>query len=189
MRNLEIHLAAAPGRSVIRFFRPRLAGADKTPTIALGHLEMAVMEILWAHGENNVHGVMEKLDRPLAYTTVMTTLDRLFKKGLLQRRKFERAFIYSPRLSRREWEQKRAGDWVAGFLSDAQPSGELLVSCLIEAIGRHDQSLLDQLEKEIRLKRRELLRNSQSAEHESTDQTTTHPARLAAGGGNRGRKP
>jgi len=70
---------------------------------ALGPLEIAVMEILWVQGESNVHDVVEKLGRPLAYTTVMTTLDRLYKKGLLSRHKSERAFLYSTRQTRLEW--------------------------------------------------------------------------------------
>jgi predicted transcriptional regulator len=123
---------------------------------ALGHLESTVLEILWTRGESNVHDVIERLSRPLAYTTVMTTLDRLYKKGLLKRRKFERAFLYCPRLSRHEWQQKRAGDFVTAFLSEPQPSSELLISCLVDAVGRHDQALLDELEKKIRLKRKEL---------------------------------
>jgi predicted transcriptional regulator len=114
------------------------------------------MEILWRRGESNVHDVVAELDRPLAYTTVMTTLDRLYKKELLDRRKHERAFQYVPRLSRAEWEHKRAGDFVAGFLSQPQSSRDLLVSCLVEAVGRHDETLLDDLEKKIRNKRREL---------------------------------
>jgi predicted transcriptional regulator len=88
----------------------------------------------------------------------MTTLDRLYKKGLLDRRKAERAFLYSPRLSRREWEQKRTGDFVAGFLAQPQRSGELLMSCFVEAVGAQDQALLDELEKQIRQKRQELER-------------------------------
>jgi predicted transcriptional regulator len=125
---------------------------------ALGHLELKVLEILWARGESNVRDVAEMLPRPLAYTTVMTTLDRLFKKGLLNRRKAERAFLYSPRFSRREWEQKRAGDFMAGFLTRPQTSSELLISCLVDAVGEHDEALLDELEKKIKLKRRELNR-------------------------------
>jgi predicted transcriptional regulator len=116
------------------------------------------MEILWARGESNVHSVVRGLDRPLAYTTVMTTLDRLFKKGFLDRRKSERAFFYSPRLSRREWEHKRAGDFVAGFLAAPQHGNELLISCLVEAVGQYDEALLDEMEKKIRMKRRELYR-------------------------------
>ena len=127
-------------------------------TQVLGPLELTVMEIMWAHGENNVRDVVDKLSRPLAYTTVMTTLDRLFKKGMLDRRKSERAFIYSPTLTRTQWEHKRTGDFVAGFLSVAEPSRELLVSCLVEAVSRHDEALLDELERKIKQRREELSR-------------------------------
>lgn len=123
---------------------------------ALGHLEMQVMEVLWAHGESNVHDVVSRLGRPLAYTTVMTTLDRLFKKNLLVRRKWERAFLYAPRWTRREWEQKRAGDLVAGFLASRQASGDQLISSLVDAVGQCDTALLDELENKIRSKRTEL---------------------------------
>jgi len=141
---------------MIRFLKRR---ADD---FALGHLETTVMEILWTRGESNVHDVIERLGRPLAYTTVMTTLDRLYKKGLLDRRKSERAFAYSPSLSRQEWQQKLAGDFVAEFLSAPRASGELLISSLVDAVGRHDEALLDELERKIRLKRKELCRNPQN---------------------------
>lgn len=124
--------------------------------VVLGPLELRVMEVLWAHGESNVHEVAERLGRPLAYTTVMTTLDRLFKKDLLVRRKSERAFRYAPRWTRREWERKRAGDFVAGFLASPQASGDLLISSLVDAVGQYDRALLDELERKIRSKRREL---------------------------------
>src|ERR1041385_7952171 len=116
----------------------------------LGPLEITIMETLWDRGESSVREVADCLDRPLAYTTVMTTLDRLFKKGLLDRRKSERAFFYVPRLTRREFEQKRTGEFVAGFFAGPQPSGELLISCLVEAVGRQDEALLDELERKIR---------------------------------------
>ena len=129
---------------------------------ALGHLELRVMEVLWVHGESNVHDVVQRLGRPLAYTTVMTTLDRLFKKNLLVRRKSERAFLYAPRWTRREWEQKRAGDFVAGFLAAPQASGDLLISSLVDAVGKYDTALLDELEKKIRTKRKELGRQGKT---------------------------
>lgn len=122
----------------------------------LGPLEILVMEALWRDGESSVRDVADRLERPLAYTTVMTTLDRLYKKGLLARRKVERAFFYAPRHSRAEWEQKRAGDLVAGFLAAAEPSRDLLISCLVEAVGQRDEALLDELERKIRLRRKEL---------------------------------
>lgn len=132
--------------------------ADPTRQQMLGPLELEVLDILWQRGECNVHDVVECLRRPLAYTTVMTTLDRLYKKHLLLRRKSDRAFLYATRWTRQEWEQKRAGDFVAGFLASPQLSGDLLVSCLVDAVGQYDTALLDELEKKIRSKRKELSR-------------------------------
>jgi predicted transcriptional regulator len=133
----------------MRFFKRSAAPSP------FGHLESCVMDVVWAQGESNVRDVVDKLGRPLAYTTVMTTLDRLYKKGLLERRKSERAFIYSPRLSRQDWEQQRAGELVAGFLSGPEQAGELLISCFLDTVG-HDAALLDELERKIRIKRQEL---------------------------------
>jgi predicted transcriptional regulator len=144
---------------MLQLFKLR-AAADPAPP--LGPLEAEVMEIVWAGGELNVRDVVQKLGRSLAYTTVMTTLDRLYKKGLLARRKCERAFVYSPRLTRQEWEQKRAGEFVAGFFAGPQPSSELLISCLVDAVGQQDSALLDELERKIKLKRRELTRRGKA---------------------------
>ena len=130
--------------------------------LLLGPLEVEVMEVLWNGGERSVRDVVDLLDRKLAYTTVMTTLDRLFKKGLLDRQKSERAFLYSPRVSRQDWERQRAGDLVAGLLAGSSPSRELLLSSLVDAVGQHDISLLEQLEEKIRRKRKELSRRIQA---------------------------
>jgi predicted transcriptional regulator len=118
------------------------------------------MEVLWARGEANVHDVGHSLARPLAYTTVMTTLDRLYKKGLLDRRKSDRAFFYSPRLSRSDWDRQRAGELVAAFLAAPQTSNELLISCLVEAVELQDEGLLDELERKIQHRRQELSRKA-----------------------------
>jgi predicted transcriptional regulator len=122
----------------------------------MGHLELTVMETLWDCGEGTVHDVVRRMDRPLAYNTVMTTLDRLYKKGLLNRNKLDRAYVYVPHLSRLEWQQKRAEDLVSGFLAAPGAAGELLISCLIDAVGVYDSALLDDLEARIRMKRRAL---------------------------------
>ncbi len=145
-------------RFVMSFVKSQIAGDARAA--ALGRLELSVMEIMWSRGEATVRDVVADLARPLAYTTVMTTLDRLYKKNLLDRRKEERAFRYSPRFSRGDWERKRADDLLAGFLGGSQPSRELLISCLVEAVGQYDQALLDELEKKVRAKRRELLSRS-----------------------------
>ena len=120
----------------------------------LGPLEQAVVELLWAHGQSSVQDVAGRLDRPLAYTTVMTTLDRLFKKGVLERQLMERAFHYKTRFSREEMDRRQASAFVDGFLS--RESGGMLFSCLVDAVGQYDAGLLDELEEKIRRKRKEM---------------------------------
>ncbi len=65
-------------------------------------LEVECLKILWKLGEGNVRDVREGLtgSRDLAYTTVMTVLDRLSRKGRVARRKVGRSFVYVPVLSR-----------------------------------------------------------------------------------------
>jgi predicted transcriptional regulator len=128
---------------------------------SLGRLEFDLMQIVWSRGESNVRDVVQQLERPLAYTTVMTTLDRLYKKGLLDRRMPDRAFLYSARFSRQEWERTRAESVLSDFLTGPQASRELLLSSFLDAVGEHDAVLLDELEKKIRRKRRELFRRGQ----------------------------
>jgi len=133
------------------FRRPR-----EIACFALGKLEREVLEETWRLGEISVRDIHRAFDERIAYTTLMTTLDRLYKKGVLDRRKFERAFLYSARHTREEWEQKRAGEFLAGFLAGPPASGEMLISCLVEAVSEKDTSLLDELERRIHLKRQEL---------------------------------
>ena len=132
--------------------------ADRVSAVGmhLGPLELDVMEVMWNYGESNSRDVMERMERKLAYTTVMTTLDRLYKKGLLDREMTDRTFVYSFRLSREEWDRRRAGEMMAGFLAGPEESRHLLLSCLVDAVGTHDAILLDELEKKIQRKREEL---------------------------------
>jgi predicted transcriptional regulator len=119
------------------------------------------MDVLWNFGASNVRDVVGQMQRELAYTTVMTTLDRLYKKGLLGREMTERAFVYAPKLTREEWNRRRAGEMMAGFLSGPEESRHLLLSCLVDAVGSHDLQLLDELENKIQRKREELANSKQ----------------------------
>jgi predicted transcriptional regulator len=135
--------------------------SDRGPAqrLHLGPLEIDVMEMMWKLGPSNVRDVVERLERKLAYTTIMTTLDRLYKKGLLERELTDRAFVYQAKLSREEWDRRRAGEMMAGFLAGPEESRHLLLSCLVDAVGTHDAMLLDELEKKIQRKRVELAEN------------------------------
>ncbi|HKD50791.1 MAG TPA: BlaI/MecI/CopY family transcriptional regulator [Candidatus Acidoferrum sp.] len=149
---------------MMRLLKERILGGGKSGSTALtlGPLELELMQILWSRGESNVRDVVGNLDRSLAYTTVMTTLDRLYKKGFLERHMPDRAFVYSPRFSREEWDRQRAESVVAGWLAGSRPSRELLFSSFLDAVGEHDAKLLDELEKKIRTKRREMRRRERS---------------------------
>ena len=125
-------------------------------TADLGALEREVMALMWRDGEATVGEVHRALGEPKAYTTVMTTLDRLYKKGLLARRKSRRAFLYSPRVTREEFEQGVAEDIFAALLNRATGEAEPLLACLVEAVGERDRELLDELDRLVKLKKQEL---------------------------------
>ncbi|HUB80272.1 MAG TPA: BlaI/MecI/CopY family transcriptional regulator [Bryobacteraceae bacterium] len=65
-------------------------------------LELLCLRALWSLGEGNVNAVRQIVaeSRPLAYTTIMTVLDRLVRKGMLARRKVGRSFCYAPQATR-----------------------------------------------------------------------------------------
>ncbi len=65
-------------------------------------LELECLKVLWALGQGNVKTVREKMTqhRDLAYTTVMTVLDRLAKKNVVGRSKIGRSFVYVPLVDR-----------------------------------------------------------------------------------------
>lgn len=92
------------------------AVGDPSGLPRLGELEARVLEILWdAGGWLNTREVLDVLGvkRPLAYTTVMTILVRLWDKGLLERRKDGRAFAYHAILTREEWTAHRMSELLA----------------------------------------------------------------------------
>ena len=126
----------------------------------LGPLETEVMDILWACGECRGREVRERLNRSAAYTAVMSTLDRLFRKNLVSRRVLGRAYFYSPRVTHQEWEHQVARDIVTKVLARSQRLPERLIACLLEAVGRSDGILREEIEKHCHEKRTELREGS-----------------------------
>src|SRR5689334_15658897 len=121
---------------------------------ALGKLEKTVMEEAWRRGRVSASDIYRAFGERTAYTTWMTTLDRLFKKGLLSRVKEGRAYLYSPRVSREEFERGVAEDLLGDLLG--RSGGEPLLACIVEAVSEHDRALLDELQRLVEEKRREL---------------------------------
>jgi predicted transcriptional regulator len=133
------------------FKRPR-----DVATIALGKLERQVLEETWRRGETSVRDVFIAFAEGVAYTTLMTTLDRLYKKRLLSRRKDGRAFFYSPLVTRAELEQGIREDVIEGLLGRGAEGVEPVLACIVEAVSDRDRELLDELDRLIKEKRREL---------------------------------
>ncbi|WP_152365282.1 BlaI/MecI/CopY family transcriptional regulator [Microlunatus speluncae] len=99
--------------------------------MALGELERKVMERLWdAPDPQSVRDVHQTLsqDRELAYTTVMTVLDRLAKKGVVRRERDGRAYRYAPVQSREEL--------VAELMHTALETGADRTAALVAFVGR-----------------------------------------------------
>jgi BlaI family transcriptional regulator, penicillinase repressor len=121
----------------------------------LGPLEQRTLDALWGRGNATVRELLESGCQDLAYTTLMTTLDRLFKKGLLVRAEEGRAFRYTPRYTRQELHREAATRVLREFL-DASPASSLPLSFLVEILSERDAKLLDDLSKLVERKRREL---------------------------------
>ena len=89
----------------------------------LTRYELELMDVLWRRGEGTVQEVCEDLERPLAYTTVMTTLRLLHgKKKVLERIKRGRAHVYQPTVSREEVSRTVIHDLQDVLFGDRLPS-------------------------------------------------------------------
>ena len=146
-----------------KLLRGRGAAGDPIET-AFGVLERDVLDVVWASPDVAVRDVQARLPRQVAYTTVMTTLDRLFKKGVLSRRRAGRAFLYSAAQTRDQLNASIAGHVLSGLLQSQDTSAMPVLSRFVESVGKQDgaEDLLRRLEQMIRDKRRELRQNPPS---------------------------
>ena len=135
----------------------------RSPSTQLGPLEQELLSALWMRGSATVREMIDAGGINLAYTTVMTTLDRLYKKQLLNRSADGRAFRYSPRYTQEELEKAAVGETVRQLLGSGEAAA-LPLSYLVEAVSEHDAGLLDDLQRLLDEKRRELRSETQNRE-------------------------
>jgi len=121
----------------------------------LGPLEQQVLEKLWKLGSATVRELLAGGEIRQAYTTVMTTLDRLYKKGLLDRVAEGKAFRYTPHHTPEELQRATTLDSIRQLLESSVPSS-LPLSHMVEALSIHDAQLLDELQLLVERKCREL---------------------------------
>jgi len=134
---------------MFRWGRTLLASASN-----LGPLETELLRALWKRGNATVRELLAE-GQAGAYTTVMTTLDRLHKKGLLERAPDGRAYRYSPRFSEGEYNRMLFTVAIQRLLGSSAPLATPL-SFLVDAVTEHDAALLPELERAVERKRREL---------------------------------
>lgn len=119
----------------------------------LGPLERRVLEALWARSDWASVRDLQPEFREIAYTTLMTTLDRLYRKDMLTRMKQGRAFLYQPRLTRPQFDSVRAVDALKVALEGDGAALTPLMSFFVEAVGNRDEELLGELEALVRARR------------------------------------
>ena len=121
-----------------------------------GPLEIRVLEALWARpGAACVRDLQPEFPG-VAYTTLMTTLDRLFRKGTLARSKSGRAFYYTPTATPDEMMSALAGSTFKTLLPGNATAMRPILSMFVDTVGEQDEAMLDELEALVRERRLEL---------------------------------
>jgi predicted transcriptional regulator len=118
---------------------------------ALGKLEQRLMAILWEGEPLVVRQVVDRLGGKLAYTTVMTTLDRLYKKGLLGRARDGNAYVYSAAMTEEGYHQALVEATIGGLM---QKSAGPVLTAFVDTAADLDEENLERLEELIAQKRR-----------------------------------
>jgi predicted transcriptional regulator len=161
LRNSLTRKSGSPILSPMRLPSLKLRGFKQPREVlglAFGKLEREVMEAVWERGEVSVRDIYVSFQERIAYTTVMTTLGRLYKKGLLERRLDGRAFYYSARVSSEQFGQVVAKDVIGGLLdhrNHPDASSQPILACIVDAVTEHDRGLLDELDRLVKEKRKE----------------------------------
>src|SRR5262249_41849087 len=122
----------------------------------LAPLELDCMNALWPCGEATVRQIQETLrpTRPRAYTTIMTILDRLAQKGVVERRKAGRAWIYRPNISAEEARSHAVTQVVEGFFGGSPVAlASHLTTKGVIAAGEHVESVSSQFTRVVRVRR------------------------------------
>ncbi|MGF9964913.1 BlaI/MecI/CopY family transcriptional regulator [Bacillus rhizoplanae] len=106
----------------------------------LGPLEIEVMKVIWSRKEVTVQNVLTELNEKnkYAYTTIMTIMNRLDKKGILTRSKLGKGYVYKPRYSPNELIQQNSSEQVEHLLHNY---GDIAITQFVDAIGHNPDQL------------------------------------------------
>ena len=127
-------------------FQPAGEGVDQV----LGELESQVMSLVWQNPgatAREIHSRLGKLN--LAYTTIVTILDRLHGKGLVVRQKMGRPFAYTAAVEREDFEAELTRDVLVGLMKDGSRP---VLNTFVDLVSTNPE-LLAELEQLIREKK------------------------------------
>jgi predicted transcriptional regulator len=127
---------------------------ERVLAVPLGPLERQVHHAVWSRGTATVREVIQDRTIWQRYSTILTTMERLFRKGLLSRVQEGKAFRYSARYSPEELERLVAVHGIRHLMKSDHAS--LHLSYFVEAVGAHDERLLDELQSVVERQRTEL---------------------------------
>jgi predicted transcriptional regulator len=130
---------------------PKLEDALAAP---LGPLERQIHRALWMRGTATVREVLQDRSIWQTYSTVLTTMHRLFRKGLLGRVCEGKAFRYWVRCSPEELQRRSVASGLRQLLRTQHAA--LHLSFFVEAVGAQDEKLLDELQTLVERQRAEL---------------------------------
>lgn len=135
-------------KKLISDFKPHKLGYRKV----LGDLEADIMKVVWKLDRVTVREVYEqlRLEKSLAYTTVMTIMGRLAEKGLLAKEPQGNAFVYTPTISEADFAKQVVSEVIDGLLEEfAEPA----ISHMVDKLGLENKEKLDRLEQIIKERR------------------------------------
>ncbi|MFZ3340029.1 MAG: BlaI/MecI/CopY family transcriptional regulator [Terriglobales bacterium] len=120
----------------------------------LGPLERQVHHAVWSRGSATVREVIQDRTIWQRYSTILTTMERLFRKGLLSRVLEGKAFRYSAKYSPEELERLAAVRGIRQLMKSEHAA--LHLSYFVEAVGEHDEKMLDELQALVERQRADL---------------------------------
>ncbi|MBB3125703.1 putative transcriptional regulator [Paenibacillus rhizosphaerae] len=115
-----------------------------------GPLEAKIMDVIWSRLEAvTIKEVNAKIseDKPMSFNTIMTVMNRLVDKGVLQKKLQGKSYVYSPVLTKEQFLEEQSKELSYDLVKEF---GSRAVAHMIDAMEQVDPDLLDQLEKQIK---------------------------------------
>lgn len=103
-------------------FRPEKPRPPRRALLDLAPLELDCLNTLWPMGEGTVREIRDRLAErlPRAYTTIMTIMDRLARKGIVERKKSGRAYVYRANLTAEEARSQAIGHVIEKYFGGSK---------------------------------------------------------------------